>query len=118
MATVSAIYPGAQAKAAGLQVNEDATEFYHYEDTGCEASESCLNCPLPMCRYDDPAWYQRNRRIARDFRVLQTMERESLTVEQAADRFGITVRTVFRILQRCREARQQAGQDAASLLAA
>ena len=118
MANLTAIHPVAHAKAAGLRANDDATEFYHYEDTGCEASDSCLNCPLPICRYDDPAWYQRNRRIARDFRILQAMEQESLTVDQTAERFGITVRTVFRILQRCREARGQAGQDLASLLAA
>ena len=27
-------------------------EFYHYEDTGCEVSDACLNCPLPQCKYD------------------------------------------------------------------
>ena len=32
-------------------------EFYHYEDTGCEVSSSCLDCPLPQCKYDDPAWF-------------------------------------------------------------
>ncbi len=81
----------------------DATpEFYHYEDTGCEASESCLNCPLPQCKYDDPAWYQRNRRLAKDFQVKYTMEQERLTVEEAAERFSVTVRTIFRILRRCR----------------
>ena len=83
---------------------EDASEFYHYEDTGCEASESCLDCPLPVCKYDDPVWYQRNRRLARDFRMLHIMNRESLSVEEAAERFSVTVRTVFRIMQRCREA--------------
>ena len=29
---------------------------------------------------------------------------EGLTVEEAADRFSVTVRTVFRIMRRCREA--------------
>ena len=32
------------------------------------------------------------------------MEQERLTVEETAERFSITVRTVFRIVQRCREA--------------
>ena len=81
----------------------DATpEFYHYEDTGCEASPSCLNCPLPRCKYDDLAWYQRNRRLAKDFQMMYIIERERLSVEEAAERFSITVRTVFRILRRCR----------------
>ena len=36
-------------------------EFYHYEDTGCEVSPSCLNCPLPQCKYDDPDGSKRHR---------------------------------------------------------
>jgi len=23
-------------------------------EDGCEFSDSCLNCPLPLCKYDDP----------------------------------------------------------------
>ena len=79
-------------------------EFYPYEDTGCEVSPSCLNCPLPQCKYDDPDWFQRHRRIARDLKVWSTMQSEGLTVDEAADRFSVTVRTVFRIMRRCREA--------------
>ena len=79
-------------------------EFYHYEDTGCEVSPSCLNCPLPQCKYDDPTWFQRHRRIARDMKVWSTMQAESLSVEEAAERFSVTVRTVFRMMRRCREA--------------
>jgi len=79
-------------------------EFCHYEDTGCEVSTACLDCPLPRCKFDDPAWYQRNRRLARDFRVMYTIQQESLSMEEAAERFSVTVRTIFRTLQRCRKA--------------
>ena len=79
-------------------------EFYHYEDTGCEVSPSCLNCPLPQCKYDDPDWFQRHRRFARDLRMWSTIQLEGLSAQEAADRFSVTVRTVFRIIQRCREA--------------
>ncbi len=79
-------------------------EFYHYEDTGCEVSTSCLNCPLPQCKYDDPAWFQRNRRLARDFKIWSAMQQDDLTVEEAAERFSVTVRTIFRIMRRCRDA--------------
>ena len=78
-------------------------EFYHYEDTGCEVSSSCLQCPLPKCKYDDPTWYQKNRRIAKDLKILSAMKNENLTVEQTADKFSVTVRTIFRIMRRCRE---------------
>ncbi len=79
-------------------------EFCHYEDTGCEVSASCLDCPLPQCKYDDPEWFQRQRRMARDLTVWSTMRSEDLTVDEAAERFSVTVRTVFRIMRRCREA--------------
>ena len=86
---------------------QDATpEFYHYEDTGCEVSSACLDCPLPKCKYDDPDWFHRHRRIARDWMVWDTIESEGLTMEAAADRFSVTVRTVFRKIQRYREAAQ------------
>ena len=85
-------------------LSDDATEFYHYEDNGCEVSESCLDCPLPQCKYDNPGWYKRNRKLARDFRVLHIMEQESLTIRETAERFSITPRTVSRVVQRCREA--------------
>ena len=90
-------------------------ENYHYEDTGCEVSVSCLSCPLPQCKYDDPGWFQKHRRIARDLKVWSTMLSESLTVEEAAERFSVTVRTVFRIIHRCREAESEV--DGAALQA-
>lgn len=78
-------------------------EFCHYEDTGCEVALACLNCPLPQCKYDDPTWYQKNRRIARDLTILTAMRNEELTVEETAEKFEVTVRTIFRIMRRCRE---------------
>ena len=86
------------------RVLDSVPEYYHYEDTGCEVSPSCLSCPLPQCKYDDPVWFQKHRRIARDLKVWSTMGAEGLTVEEAAERFSVTVRTVFRIMRRCREA--------------
>ena len=93
-------------------------EFFHYEDTGCEVSFSCLNCPLPQCKYDDPAWFQRQQRFSKDLKVLTTMRLENLTVEEAAERFSVTVRTVFRIMRRCREAMpEMEGQEMLALAA-
>ena len=101
-------YQISQYRAERSRANA-VSEFYHYEDVGCEASDSCLDCPLPKCRYDDPAWYQRNRRLAQDFRMLYVIQQESLGIQEAAERFSVTVRTVFRIMQRCREAMMQDG---------
>ena len=118
MATLLAARPETARIENGSPFADDVSEFYHYEDTGCEASDSCLDCPLPQCRYDDPEWYHRNRRLAKDFRLVHAMHRESLTVEQAAERFSITKRTVFRVLQRCREATMRGAADGYGVLAA
>ena len=106
---------GATATTA---VADAVPEFVHYEDTGCEVSPSCLKCPLPQCRYDDPAWYQQYKRLTKDFRVWNIIRSEDLTAEQAAERFSVTVRTIFRIMQRCREAGYGMELDALPALAA
>ena len=103
MVTVIATRPQSRIPAAA----DDASESYYYEDNGCEASDSCLDCPLPRCKHDDPAWYRRNRRLARDFRIVHVMQKEALSVEETARRFAVTPRTIFRVLQRCRQAMAQ-----------
>ena len=118
MVTLQAARPQSFSPVSRRVAPDDVSEFYHYEDTGCEASDSCLDCPLPFCKYDDPVWYQRNRRLARDFRILQVMTQESLSIEEAAERFSVTARTVFRIMQRCREATMQGDTAGQGLLRA
>ena len=75
-------------------------ENFPYRDDGCSVSPSCLRCPLPQCKYDDPTWFQREKRKERDGDVLATMRRNHLSVPQVATRFEISQRTVFRIMQR------------------
>ena len=97
---------------------DSVPEFYHYEDTGCEVSRSCLSCPLSRCKYDDPVWFQRHRRMARDLKVWRTMQLEELTADQAADRFSVTVRTIFRIMRRCRDAGEELEEEELEAFAA
>ena len=75
-------------------------ESYPYRDEGCKVSPSCLKCPLPQCKYDDPGWLQRYRRQERDREVVASLRRNGLTVPEAAARFDLSPRTVFRILRR------------------
>ena len=77
-------------------------EYFHYEDTGCEVSLSCLNCPLNASTAI--RLVQRYQRLGKDLKVLTAMRLENLTVDEAAERFSVTVRTIFRIMRRCREA--------------
>ena len=75
-------------------------ERYPYRDEGCEISPSCLKCPLPQCKYDDPGWIQRQKRKERDSQVVSSLLKDGLSVPGAAARFALSQRTVFRILGR------------------
>ena len=75
-----------------------------YQDTGCEVAGACLECPLSRCKFDDMEWFIKYRRMAHDLRMAAAIHGEGLSIEQAAERFSITPRTVFRVLRRCRYA--------------
>ena len=75
-----------------------------YEDTGCELAPSCLNCPFPICiKYEGCA-----NGYKRHLSDLQKVERISgIPTKEAARVLNVTVRTVFRILQRVRTYQKQ-----------
>ena len=79
---------------------ERLQEFDLYRDTGCDLHPSCLKCPLPRCRYDEPGWLQREERESRDTEVMRLKLRQALSVDEIAGRFGVSTRTVHRILKR------------------
>ena len=75
-------------------------ELTSYRDMGCDIHPTCLTCPLPRCRYDEPGWQQREERQQRDVELLQVQLRHSMSVEELATHFGVSSRTVHRILKR------------------
>ena len=75
-------------------------ERYPYRDDGCEVSPSCLRCPLPQCKYDDPGWYRRLRQNEKDGEVVTAMWGDRLSVPEVAARFALSQRTVFRMIRR------------------
>jgi len=75
-------------------------ESMAFRDTGCDVHPSCLTCPLPQCRYDEPGWRQREERTERDVEIVRMRGRLGLSVEELAMRFGVSTRTVHRILGR------------------
>ena len=92
----------------GLNVLIDVIpERYPYRDEGCEVSPSCLRCPLPQCKYDDPGWYQRQKRTGRDLEIVMALREQGLSVSEAAARFDVSQRTIFRILSRMSRERRQ-----------
>jgi hypothetical protein len=70
----------------------------HFRDTGCEVAPSCLACPLPICRYDRQGGARsilnssRNREIQAQYSV--TRDADTIAVS-----FGISRRTVFRVIK-------------------
>lgn len=81
-------------------------DFEHYPDSGCQASPSCLSCPLPVCKHDDPYALQRSITAALDLKVWQAVKQDGLSIEDAMERFQVTERTVYRKLARCQEAKE------------
>lgn len=117
VAPPSAVATGSVRRAAVAPEPEPGADSY-YADDGCEVAASCLACPLPRCKYDDIRWYERNRRLANDLRMTAVIEREGLSAEEAAARFAITKRTVFRVLRRSRQAMREMTADEAAVFAA
>ena len=74
-------------------------ENTNYRDDGCDISSSCLRCPLPVCKFDNPGWMRRASRHRRDESVVQALRDEGLGVAELADRFQLSSRTIHRILQ-------------------
>ena len=66
-------------------------------DDGCEVSDACLDCPLSRCKHDDLDWYRFWRKRVEHLLIGQEIEHDGLTTEEAAARFRITDRQVFRI---------------------
>jgi len=75
-------------------------ENYPYRDEGCDWFASCLKCPLERCRFDEPGWVQEEARQRRDMEVMRVRESEGKSVPELAQIFGISTRTVHRILRR------------------
>ena len=89
----------------------------YYADNGCEVAGACLECPLSRCKFDDMAWFTTYRRRARDFRIAAAVHSEGLSIREAAQRFSVTPRTIFRVLKRCRHAMQELTDEEVAVFA-
>ncbi len=81
------------------RVRADALpEFTRYRDDGCDVHPTCLSCPLPRCRYEEPGGLRALLNEYRDRQIIR-LRRKGVPVEELAGRFGISRRTVFRVLE-------------------
>ncbi len=81
-------------------------EHLEWRDDGCEVSPHCLECPLTRCRYDEPGGLRGLLNESRNAEVLRARA-AGQPVDEIAARFGISRRSIFRIV---RHARSAAGQ--------
>jgi len=72
-------------------------EYTRYKDDGCDVSPSCLDCPLPRCRYEEPGGLRALLNEQRDRQIIQLREK-GMPVAELADYFGVSRRTVFRVI--------------------
>lgn len=91
---------------------EDALpEHLDYHDDGCTVFPSCLSCPLPRCRYDVPGGARAMLNVERDEAIRRMRDEADLPVDEIANRFRVSRRTVFRVLTPRRVDRsEQSGQ--------
>lgn len=70
----------------------------HSLPCGCKPiAECCLQCPLPICRYDAANGFRTIRKSARDSLIKQRRQ-SGITIEGIAKEFDIHRRTVLRVL--------------------
>lgn len=83
---------------AGVFADKGLPENQDYTDTGCELAPSCLECPLALCKYDDPSWDRRSRTVMRDQEIVR-LRRKGLRVADIAKVVKTSDRTVYRVTQ-------------------
>ena len=74
-------------------------EYCHYRDEGYEIHKSCLDCPLPSCVYEVPGGKQRWLKRQRNRQMAKKFISEGKEVKELAQSFGISTRTVQRVLK-------------------
>ena len=88
------------ASKNGLSELDLPPEYCHYRDEGCEFAATCLNCPYPTCIYELPGGRQHWLKGARGREVIRLFTTGGKSIKELASTFGISRRTVQRILKR------------------
>ena len=74
-------------------------EYCQYRDEGCEFADSCLNCPLPKCIYEEPGGKQRWLKKLRAREMAKLFTTEGKGMKELAQIFDVSQRTVQRALK-------------------
>ena len=71
-------------------------DYADYRDTGCDLAPSCLRCPMRRCQYDEPSPDVAVH--ARDREIVMLRRRHRVPIDMLAGTYGLTRRSIFRIL--------------------
>ncbi len=74
-------------------------EFCQFHDEGCEFAHSCLNCPLPVCIYDEAGGKHRLLKKRRAAEMAQLYAKEGKSIGELAQIYKVSSRTVRRVLK-------------------
>lgn len=74
-------------------------EWCQYHDEGCRLHKSCLGCPLPACVYEVEGGQGQWARRQRNQELVRLFTDEGKRVTELARSFGISPRTVQRVLK-------------------
>ena len=107
---MSGVFHSQTTMALGYVRSDTLPENTRYKDDGCDASLTCLECPLSLCKYDDPGWLQRENRRTRDDEIFR-LRSQQIPVAEISKRFAISTRTVHRIVQRGGAARLASDEE-------
>ena len=74
-----------------------------WEDTGCIISDACLRCPLPICKHDDKAWYEKYIKLSKHRHAIMelkdSMANGKVTgkIMEISEKYKVTPRTMWRL---------------------
>lgn len=86
-----------------MSVRLGGKEYKIDVDTGCNLYPKCLECPLPVCRYDVHEGRLTIRGRERATEIIRLHREKHLSVKRIAHRCNCSKRTVYRQIRRWRE---------------
>ena len=81
-----------------FKTHELSSDDSNYFDTGCKYSPTCLNCPLPICIYDDPNFFKNFIKESRDKSIFQDYEK-GMSVKELSIKYEVSIRTIQRSIK-------------------
>ena len=82
---------------AGDRIREEYVDAIEYEDTGCEISDKCVECPLPQCKHDDAVWYRRYKQLAKQYDLLEKLTVPFVDYQVLSMEYTCTIETIKRL---------------------